>query len=91
MKYLNRSEILEEAKRCVCGKRQEDYGQPEDSFSIIGKFWSTYLDKEITARDVAAMMALLKLARIKKGVKVDSSIDLAGYAACLGEIDGEKL
>ena len=32
------------------------------------------------------MMALLKIARIKKGKNVDSYVDLAGYAACAGEI-----
>ena len=35
------------------------------------------------------MMALLKVARIKTGVgTVDSFADLAGYAACAGEIAG---
>ena len=32
------------------------------------------------------MMALLKVARIKGGDKADSFVDLAGYAACAGEI-----
>ena len=33
------------------------------------------------------MMALLKIARIATGKKViDSYVDLAGYAACAGEI-----
>ena len=35
------------------------------------------------------MMALLKVARIKTGVgTVNSFVDLAGYAACAGEIAG---
>lgn len=36
------------------------------------------------------MMALLKVARIKAGDKADSFIDLAGYAACAGEIVTER-
>lgn len=40
----------------------------------------------ITAKDVAAMMGLLKVARIATGNKADSFVDLAGYAACAGEI-----
>lgn len=37
-------------------------------------------------KDVAMLMALLKVARIKAGDKADSFVDLAGYAACAGEI-----
>lgn len=88
---MRRSEILEEAKKQVCGGREEDYGNPEDSFSLIANLWSSYLDIKISSKDVACMMALLKIARIKRGVKIDSSIDLAGYAACIGEIDSEKI
>ena len=37
--------------------------------------------------DVAAMLALMKLGRIAGGqVKPDNWVDLAGYAACGGEI-----
>lgn len=91
-----RSEILAEAERCVCGKREQDYGSPEDNFSTIGRFWTTFLQArytnapEITAEDVSDMMALLKLARIAKGHSIDSFVDLAGYAACAGEIATEQ-
>ena len=40
----------------------------------------------ITPKDVATMMALLKVARIATGSNPDSFVDLAGYAACAGEI-----
>ena len=83
---MKREEILEQAKICVCGHRQSDYGTPEDNFNRIGKLWSAYRDIECTAKDVAIMMALLKVARIKAGNSIDSAIDLAGYAACAGEI-----
>lgn len=43
-----------------------------------------------TAKDVAMMLALLKVARIHNGDKMDSFIDLAGYAACAGEIVGKE-
>ena len=83
---MKREEILEQAKICVCGHRQSDYGTPEDNFNRIGKLWSAYMDIEFTAKDVAIMMALLKVARIKAGNSIDSAVDLAGYAACAGEI-----
>lgn len=60
---MKRSEILESAKRCVCGDREQDYGSPENNF-------------------------MLKIARIASGnAKEDNWIDLAGYAACGGEIE----
>lgn len=94
---MKRPEILEEARKCVCGDREQDYGAPENNFQTIGNFWSIYLraahpelnmaTNHVTAKDVAAMMALMKVARIATGKgAVDSYIDLAGYAACGGEI-----
>lgn len=85
---MTREEILNAAKKCVCGGREEDYGKPEDSFGLIAELWTTYTRCDLTAKDVAVMMALLKIARIKTDVKSDSYVDLAGYAACAGELAG---
>lgn len=87
---MNRAEILEAARVCVCGEREQDYGTPEDSFSLIADLWTAYTGFELSSKDVAMMMALLKIARIKKGDKADSFVDLAGYAACAGEIVARK-
>lgn len=103
-KTVTRETILDAAKRCVCGDREQDYGSPENNFATIAEFWQTYLkctsvppDTEITIlpEDVAAMLALLKIASIASGhAKADNWIDMAGYAACGGEIelggDGER-
>jgi hypothetical protein len=71
----------------VCGDREEDYGSPENNFARIAGLWSAYLGVPIRVWDVAAMLALLKIGRIGGGqVKLDNWIDLAGYAACGGEI-----
>ena len=83
---MKRAELLEAARVCVCGEREQDYGSPEDSFALIGKLWSAYMGVPVSPKDVAMCMALLKVARIKSGGKVDSFVDLAGYAACAGEI-----
>lgn len=85
---MTRKEILESAEKCVCGDRQQQYGSAEDNFGLIAKLWSEYIiDTYLTAQDVACMMALLKIARIRTGEgKGDNWIDLAGYAACGGEI-----
>ena len=87
---MKRAEVLEAARVCVCGEREQDYGTPEDSFSLIGKLWTAYTGVSFTPKDVAVMMALLKVARIKAGNKADSFVDLAGYAACAGEIAGRE-
>ena len=84
---MTRESILNRAIECVCGKREQDYGSPEDNFNRIATYWSAHLGMEITAEDVAVMMALLKIAHIGTGTATDDSwVDLAGYAACGGEI-----
>lgn len=79
--------VLESAKTCVCGQRPDDYGTPEDNFGTIARLWSAYTGAKIEPQDVAAMMILLKVARIGSGSRSrDNWIDIAGYAACGGEI-----
>ncbi len=87
---LAREELLDEAKRIVSGVRDETYGTPENSFTTIADFWSTYLVRRgilptggfMEAHDVANMMSLLKLARLAADPShEDSYVDLAGYAA----------
>ena len=84
--------ILDEARHCVCRSREEDYGSPEDNFKTIAKLWSAYTGSRIEAKDVAAMMVLLKAARIAGGSRsMDNWVDIAGYAACGGEIMGRTM
>nr|DAP19075.1 MAG TPA: hypothetical protein [Caudoviricetes sp.] len=79
---MTRPEILEKAAQCVCGHREQEYG-----FQVIADLWRSYKGVDFTATDVAMMMALLKIARIRGGnATEDSFVDLAGYAACGGEI-----
>ena len=93
---MTRSEILKAAERCVCTDRNQQYGEPEDNFRTISMLWSVYLcargmEHPLSAADVGAMMALFKLGRIATGGdKADNFIDLAGYAACAGEISTER-
>lgn len=93
---MTRNEILEAAKTCVSGDREQDYGSPENNFQMIAELWTSYLYNmdhvDLSAKDVAAMMALMKIARISSGhAKIDNWVDLAGYAACGGEIESEVL
>ena len=85
--HTTRESVLDAAKRCVCGDRDKQYGPPEDNFAVIAALWTAYTGTDITPKDVAMMMALLKIARAKAGSKPDTYIDLAGYAACGGELE----
>ena len=90
---MNRKDILDAAQKCVCGDREQDYGSPENNFKTIADLWVDYLaakenPMDIEPKDVDAMLALLKIARIASGhAKEDNWVDLAGYAACGGEIE----
>lgn len=84
---MKREEILDAAKRCVCGDREQDYGSPEDNFDLIAKMWSAYMGVEFNPVDVSMFMVMLKVARIKSGVgTMDSFVDGCGYFSCGGEI-----
>ena len=83
---MNSIEVLREAEKIA---RKQEIGVPEENFAGIADMWGAYLDKEITSVDVAMMMALLKIVRIKAGTTTDDSfIDLACYSAYAGEIAG---
>lgn len=86
-----RESILDEAKVIVSIDRNADYGEPEKNFERIADMWTAYLGTPIYPHDVAAMMILLKVARISNtpGIQ-DHWIDIAGYAACGGEVAAKK-
>ena len=80
------SNILQQAKELVEGDRQNEYGDKLKNHKNIAALWSIYLQREITAHDVAMCMALVKVARLIHAQKDDSYVDLAAYAAIAGEI-----
>ena len=79
--------ILEEAQRLIHGPRNKNYGHPRDNFRDIAALWSGYLGKEVSDIDVANLMILMKVARVKgTGYHRDSFTDIAGYAGCVERI-----
>lgn len=79
--YLNTASIL------VSEDRHQTHGDKLLNHANIAKLWSAYKDIEFTAKDVAMMMALLKVARTKLGNhNGDDYVDGAGYLAIAGEI-----
>jgi hypothetical protein len=88
---MNREEILKTASQYVTKDRAATHGDAEDNFDNIADLWSWWLHgREIYAIngfDVAVMMTLFKIARIKANPShVDSYVDGAGYLAIAGEI-----
>lgn len=89
-----RQQILEEAVTIITADREKSYGKPEDSFDAISEYWSVYLhqrglmsyDRRLNSKDVAMLMTLLKIARMKHKFKLDNFVDAAGYIAIAGEL-----
>tara|TARA_B100000676_G_scaffold199065_1_gene195626 strand:- start:204 stop:473 length:270 start_codon:yes stop_codon:yes gene_type:complete len=84
---MNKNEILEEAMRIINNDRNADYGDAKENFDNTAQFWSAYTGHEYNAVDVAVMMMLVKISRIRVSPdKVDHFVDLCGYASLCGEI-----
>ena len=91
-----RARVLEATSKAVLSDRNKAYGNPEDNFKNIADVWNWWLRGKvapgvevpvvITALDVAHMMTLMKMARLKTNpTHFDSIVDTAGYAACAGD------
>jgi len=82
----------------------ENYGKPKPNHDRIAILWNGFFaaraiqkdgtvaitQPELSARDVATMMILLKIARDMHCPKRDNCVDIAGYARCLSSIDGHE-
>lgn len=78
--------LLERAARLVA-KRRKSYGDPAALMTSIAARWSLTLDRRVTPAQVALCLIDLKLARLTHDPgHLDSTIDLAGYAAVLREV-----
>lgn len=88
----SRGEILAEAEQAVIVDRAATHGDVQGSFGQIAAIWSVRLGVTISAAQVAIMMIDLKTVRAWGNPgHADNWIDIAGYAACGGEIAaGEK-
>lgn len=88
---LTRESCLAKARSAITGERNAAYGSPEDNFSTIAAMWTAYANRrgikcEFGSADVAAMMILVKVARIANTIDHgDSYVDICGYSACGAE------
>lgn len=83
--------VLDESRKIIYGDREQTYGKPSKNLDCIAGMWSAYLKTrgtDLTGKDVATMMVLLKAARLanKPGHR-DSVVDICGYAALIERCD----
>jgi hypothetical protein len=78
MKTAEELSILAEADNIV-NNRTRGYESAEESFVSISAIASAIRRKEITPRDVTAVLLALKLSREKYSHKRDNLVDAAGY------------
>lgn len=78
-------DVLEEALALTNGDRADDYGDARESFARIAALWSPVFGVEVTPKQVALCMVLLKVSRACTSDKRDTWVDMAGYAR-LGHI-----
>ena len=83
-----RASILATATDYVTRDRAADHGSMEDNFSTIAAYWNIHLGSDLVdAADVGLMRAMGKLTRATSNkTHLDNFVDLAGYAACAGEL-----
>ena len=82
-----RAHILAAATEAVTVDRAATHGSVESNFRNIAAIWGSRLGVEITPHQVAIMMIDLKTVRAWSNPKhEDNWIDMAGYAACGGEV-----
>ena len=89
MGMTDREVILDLAKQIVSTDRNTDYGEPEQNFEAIAGLWTAALRGNylFSPHEVAMLMMLVKVARISTSPEVqDHWVDIAGYAACGGEV-----
>ena len=86
-------QLLDIASRTI-RQRRSTYGPPAEHFAktvaAVNAIFAHKLRSPLTVADWAQIMILDKLARHQGAAKsADTPVDLAGYAACLAEVEAE--
>lgn len=95
---MKAKDILEKAATIVSNDRNASHGDLVETHKAIAAVWNGILDAAgkleipLDGHDVAMLMAGLKIARAYQGsYNEDDYTDLAGYAACAGQIMAERM
>ena len=95
--------LFTKAQKIINGERRDQYGKPQDAFTLIGDLWTRYIHSiskrghrlygkipYLNPKDVAFMMVLLKVAREMHKHKRDNLVDMAGYLGLLDDMEIEN-
>ena len=93
---MTAEQIAAKAAELVSGERDRQHGNMHANFASIAEAVNGILpaigiitSRPLTSHDVAVLMCGVKIGRMMNGkFNVDDYVDLAGYAACAGEIAG---
>jgi hypothetical protein len=76
-------DLLRDALEITLGARGNTYGHPADNLGLTVDLWNVYLrdlDRDLTISDLAALMVLVKLARLHHTPDhYDTLLDMAGW------------
>lgn len=85
-------DILDKARH-IREERENNYDDPRRNFQRIADYWNIYLGTDensttgfITAKAVADMMILMKMAREQYKHQEDNYLDMIGYVSCADSI-----
>jgi len=80
---VNDGDLLREALDITLGARGNVYGHAADNLGLTVALWNVYLrdlDRDLTLSDLAALMVLVKLARLHHTPDhKDTLLDMAGW------------
>ncbi len=83
---MNGEMMLKHAAGVVENRRRQ-YGDAGRLFDHIARRWTLVLGTKVTPAQVALCLIDLKMARlVHNPAHLDSIVDVAGYAACLREV-----
>jgi len=85
---ITRQDILNKASSLIDGSRAAEHGSAVDNFATTAAYWNAHLGIDwILPQDVALMMTLFKIARLRQNEEnMDNWLDACGYMALGGEI-----
>lgn len=95
---VEQQSILQEAHGLIYGDRQGQYGHPLDTYAPVARIWQAILEgrygknpdlNNLSAEDVALMLAGMKLGREAVRRKRDNLTDTAGYVGVVEMIQDE--